>query len=102
MIFPDLNKFRADIAMLIVPAEEGEYQNFLNQQYPVMRIAGWEYKEAFLSNHIYHPRLDADGIQRNSGTWWGYGKTQTTTPSTRKCSKCDYHANAIRPIKKPK
>jgi len=102
LIFPDLSKFRADVAMLVVPVDGREYQSFLNQDYPVMRIAGWEYKEAFLSDHIYHPRLDNDGIERKSGTWWGYGKTQTTIPSTRKCSKCDYHANAIRPIKKPK
>ena len=99
LIFPSLLNFKADIAMLVVPVCK-EYHGFLKDEHPVFRIAGWETKEAFRSDHIYHSRLDEDGMERASKTWWGYGKTQTAIP--RSCPKCDYHANRMRPIKMPK
>jgi hypothetical protein len=98
LIFPDLSKFRADIAILVVPVSR-QYQSFLREENPLMRIAGWEYREVFINDCIYHYRHTEPAMERASGTWWGYGKTQTNV--LMDCSKCDHHANPIRPIKIP-
>ena len=82
--------FKADIAMLVVPT----HKNFMNEEHPVLRIAGWVEREPFRLDHIHH---EPTPFGERKTTWQGAGRTQTSVPTP--CLRCEYHANPLRPMK---
>ena len=90
LLFTSVNHFKADIAMLVVPID----RDFMQEEYPSFRIAGWVERESFLQNHIYH---DPPPLGERMTTWRGVGRTQTSIP--KHCLRCEYHANPLNPIK---
>ena len=90
LLFTSVNHFKADIAMLVVPMG----RDFMKEEYPSFRIAGWVDRESFRESHIHH---DAPPFGEPKTSWQGAGRTQTSTP--KHCLRCDYHANPMNPIK---
>jgi hypothetical protein len=90
LYFTTVHHFKADIAMLVVPID----RDFMKEEYPSFRIAGWIEQESFFENHIYH---DPPPLGERKTTWQGAGRTQTSIP--KHCLRCEYHANPLNPIK---
>ncbi len=105
LVFTDLEKFKADIAVLVVPVNTEATVQWLQTQasqprgqLTQVRLAGWITREEFKVNAIHHPPFERDPDLREYETYGGFGMMQPNEygeQSRRPCKDCQDHVGNI-------
>jgi hypothetical protein len=91
LCFKSKKAFKAKRAILAVPVAS----DYLEHEYPVVRLAGWVRREEFLSRCLVH--REPSELKQQWKTWHGVGMTQPAG-MVKNCMECSYHYSPIHQV----